>query len=232
MPAHSAPNFGHSHLAGASTPTVSRKREPSALRCAFLSSISEQPLIGCVRTARQTNLRRALRHMRQRRDAGVPLGCRARDGRRRELPSMLYCRPRESGSGFDALAFDGAVDRRAAHAPKSSATSRVLYSPLCAANAATRHWPKRLPSVVGETVPESSLSAGRPVPGHPQHGRPSLRGGPTDVRRSIRGGSRGTVTARSARLLRVSPRRLHGAGPSLSWGHFVGNPELLHFVSR
>src|SRR4051794_24064521 len=30
--------------------------------------------------------------------------------------SMLRCRPREAGSSFDALAFDGAVDRRAADA--------------------------------------------------------------------------------------------------------------------
>src|SRR3954465_4294785 len=43
-----------------------------------------------------------------------PAACRTRDGRRRELLSMLRCRPREAGSGFDALAFDGAVDRRAA----------------------------------------------------------------------------------------------------------------------
>ena len=50
--------------------------------------------------------------MRQWRDAGVPLGCRTRDGRRGELLSMLRCRLRESGSGFDALAFDGAVHAR------------------------------------------------------------------------------------------------------------------------
>src|SRR3954451_11846530 len=59
---------------------------------------------------------RALRHMWQWRGGGVPLACRTRDGRRRELLSMLRCRLRESGSGFDALAFDGAVDRRAADA--------------------------------------------------------------------------------------------------------------------
>ena len=70
----------------------------------------------CWEPARKPNLMRALRHMRQWRDAGVPLGCPTRDGRRRELLSMLRCRPRESGSGFDALAFDGAVDRRAADA--------------------------------------------------------------------------------------------------------------------
>ena len=70
----------------------------------------------------------------------VPLRRRARDGRRRELPSMLYCRPRESGSGLDALAFDGAVDRRAAHAPKSSATSRLLYSPRCTSETRCASW--------------------------------------------------------------------------------------------
>src|SRR5680860_1873421 len=62
------------------------------------------------------NLKGALRLMRQWRDAGVPLGCRTRDSRRRELLSMPRCRSRETGSGFDALAVDGAVDRRAADA--------------------------------------------------------------------------------------------------------------------
>src|SRR3954452_1351741 len=54
--------------------------------------------------------------MRQWRDAGRPAGCRTRDNRRREVLSTLRCRPREPGLGFDALAFDGAVDRRAADA--------------------------------------------------------------------------------------------------------------------
>src|SRR3954451_19207708 len=60
---------------------------------------------------------RALRHMRQWRDAGVPLGCRTRDGPApRTAVNASMSPPRESGSGFDALAFDGAVDRRAADA--------------------------------------------------------------------------------------------------------------------
>ena len=76
---------------------------------------SVQPLRQAdVRT--EGNLKRELKLMRQWRDAGVPLGCRTPDGRRRELLSMPRCRPRETGSGFDALAFDGAVDRRATDA--------------------------------------------------------------------------------------------------------------------
>ena len=85
------------------------------------------------------NLKRALRLMRQWRDAGVPLGCRIRDSRRRELLSMPRCRPRETGSGFDALPFDGpeTVERPT---PMSSATSRVLYSPLCTSETGCASW--------------------------------------------------------------------------------------------
>jgi hypothetical protein len=54
--------------------------------------------------------------MRQWRDAGVPLGCWIRDGRRPDLLSAFRSRLRAAGSGFDALTFDGAVDGGAADA--------------------------------------------------------------------------------------------------------------------
>ena len=54
--------------------------------------------------------------MRVWRGAGVPQGCRIRDGRRRELVSAPRCRLHETGPGFDALTLDGAVHGGAADA--------------------------------------------------------------------------------------------------------------------
>jgi hypothetical protein len=47
--------------------------------------------------------------------AGVPRGCRMRDGRRGEV-SASRSRIRDAGLRCDALAFDGAVDSKAADA--------------------------------------------------------------------------------------------------------------------
>lgn len=47
---------------------------------------------------------------------------------------------REAGSGLNALAFDGAVDRLAAGAANGSATSRVMYSPLHTRDTGCASW--------------------------------------------------------------------------------------------
>src|SRR5680860_439117 len=60
------------------------------------------------------NPMRALRPMPAWGGAGVPHGCRIRDGRRREPVSALRCRLREAGSRFDTLTLDGAVNGGAA----------------------------------------------------------------------------------------------------------------------
>lgn len=91
---------------------------PTLVEDRFASGLfaKDPTLWGPEAASRKPNLKRALRLMRLWRDAGVPLGCRTGDSRRRELLSMPRCRPRETGSGLNALAFDGSVDRRAAHA--------------------------------------------------------------------------------------------------------------------